>query len=177
MRGKGGSISGEALAATRGQLPAKNIPGLSLTEGRGIESLPRRRPRPAASPRATRKGYSNSVPSDTPCNLWSPEIPRPAASATHTHSDERMTPRTCPTCGGPVPPASGGRPPTYCGTPCRRTMYGMAAELRDLEEQAADARNKAESGYAPGAYFHEAMHTFYAAKADELRERVPEHLQ
>ena len=85
--------------------------------------------------------------------------------------------RACPTCGGPVPPASGGRPPAYCSTLCRREMYRMAAELRDLEEQAADAERKRQDGYAPGAYFWESWAAMPRGKADELRPRIPEHLQ
>jgi len=56
-------------------------------------------------------------------------------------------------------------------------MYRMAAELRDLEEQAADAERKRQDGYAPGAYFWESWAAMPRGKADELRPRIPEHLQ
>ena len=104
--------------------------------------------------------------------LASPQSPalRPAASSGHPYQNESI----CPTCGGPVPLATFGRPPTYCSTPCRREMHRMRRELADLEEQAADAANKAESGHAPGPYFHESRAQFYREKADALRERIPE---
>ena len=84
-----------------------------------------------------------------------------------------MTARECPACAGPIP-LGFGRPRTYCSTPCRQTVAGWRRELANLEEQAADARSKAESGYAPGAYFHEHMADLYAGQADELRQRIPE---
>ena len=45
--------------------------------------------RPAASRTRTRQVFPGSVPSDTPCDLWSREIPRPAASGVHTYEETR----------------------------------------------------------------------------------------
>ncbi len=61
----------------------------------------------------------------------------------------------CPSCGLPVSPHEGaGRPPVYCGEPCRRQAeFTLRRLYRRLESYELELR-EAEAGYAPGrGYF------------------------
>lgn len=65
----------------------------------------------------------------------------------HAHTP-RTAARLCPVCYEPVG-IGFGRPRTYCSVDCRRQMERQRIELRELEEQTVEAREKAASWFWP----------------------------
>ncbi len=81
---------------------------------------------------------------------------------------------TCPTCAGPLPPATFGRPPIYCTPACRREMASLRRELIELEGELIDARTHAEHGFWPGAEFWHKEAARLERTAADIRSRVLE---
>ncbi len=81
---------------------------------------------------------------------------------------------TCPTCAGPLPPATFGRPPTYCSPDCRREMARLRRDLAALEDERANALSLAGHAFWPGAdFWHKEAARLDRAAAD-VRSRVLE---
>lgn len=84
---------------------------------------------------------------------------------------------SCPTCSGPMPLPSFGRPPIYCSTDCRREMARLRRSLADLEEETVEARTLAGHNFWPGEEFWRKEAARLERAAVDVRSRVPEHLQ
>ncbi len=81
---------------------------------------------------------------------------------------------TCPTCAGPLPPTTFGRPLIYCGIACRREMARLRRDLSRLEDERANALNLAGHDFWPGAdYWHKEAARLDRAATD-VRSRVLE---
>ncbi len=81
---------------------------------------------------------------------------------------------SCPTCAGPLPPATFGRPPIYCGIACRREMASLRRELIELEGELIDALSHAEHGFWPGAEFWHTEAARLERTVADVRSRVLE---
>jgi len=81
---------------------------------------------------------------------------------------------TCPTCAGPLPPATFGRPPIYCGIDCRREMARLRRELIELEGELVEARTHAKHGFWPGAEFWRREAARFERSVADVRSRVLE---
>lgn len=105
-------------------------------------------------------------------NRHTPSYPVPAL---YTHSTERKyIAQACPTCAGPLPPATFGRPPVYCSPACRAEMARLRRDLGKLDAEAERARSLAGHGFWPGAdFWHKEAERLESTAAD-VRSRVRE---
>ena len=88
-----------------------------------------------------------------------------------------MTPaiaQACPTCAGPLPLATFGRPPTYCSPACRGEMARLRRDLSRLDAEAGRARSLAGHAFWPGADFWSAEAARLEGAAADVRARVRE---
>ncbi len=79
---------------------------------------------------------------------------------------------SCPTCGGPVPLTSHGRPPIYCTIDCRHEMARLRRHLIALEGELVEARTHAEHEFWPGAEFWRKEAARLERAAADVRSRV-----
>ncbi len=80
----------------------------------------------------------------------------------------------CPTCAGPLPAATFGRPPVYCTIACRREMASLRRDLSRLEDERANALTLATNEFWPGrTHWHQEAARLERATAD-VRSRVRE---